>query len=611
MRFSSLLVHCLVLLLLLANGDEFQIFETRQLERFRLARQPLGEPDSSIVILGLDDEVFRQNRFNRQEHARVIQNLTRAGARQIFFDIIFDESRGPEMDRPLLEAIAASRRVTIAGVYQIDTEDASLKAIRPKFFPELEALVRQGICGVGIINTATTASKIDGLLAIVDPLYASPRLSAAVALLAADQHLSPTDVEVVPPTALSGGRLNIPPLSLEVHLGVQKDLQILKGAVRYHPAATGPKGDPGGPGRIKVFPYLKVADGDPATLAEMKGKFVLIGENTTSSTDSYPTPVGILKGVEIHAQLLNTLVNQDAPHLAREGSRLYTQSIILILFFCLALGEALRRQPSLWRCGLCMFLSLVTWELLVYGLDRQGYFLAQTLGYASLFVTSITAMVMRYLATHRVLSTFVPKAIADQLIREEEIHQGAVVATVMVTDIRGYTTLSESRTPLQVLQLLNDYHGETVALYQKFGGHVLNYQGDAQIILFGHPKKQRDAALQAILAAQAASSAVDRLRKRWNLPPDQTFNVGAGICTGKVIIAELGGEYREYTVIGELVRKCHKLQSQSQVLGANIILDEETYHVCRKKPEVEKRENVLIEGLPGPVTVYITDIVKA
>jgi class 3 adenylate cyclase len=138
---------------------------------------------------------------------------------------------------------------------------------------------------------------------------------------------------------------------------------------------------------------------------------------------------------------------------------------------------------------------------------------------------------------------------------------------------------------------------------------VLNYQGDAQIILFGHPKPLKDAPRQAILAAQAASGAVEVLRKRWKLPPDQAFNVGAGICTGKVIIADLGGKHREYTVIGELVRKCHKLQSQSQILKANIILDEETYRRCKVKPEVEMRENVTIDGLPEPVTVYITDLV--
>jgi adenylate cyclase len=269
------------------------------------------------------------------------------------------------------------------------------------------------------------------------------------------------------------------------------------------------------------------------------------------------------------------------------------------------------KQPGLLRSLLLTVVTLGFWELVVYAVDRYDYFLPQTLGERALAITAILCLFFRFLVSTRVLRTFIPAEIVDRVLRGEEITQGPVDATVMVTDIRGYTTLSESRTPAQVLELLNDYHTETVALYEKFGGYVLNYQGDAQIILFGHPRKLADPALNAIRAGQAASTAVETLRQRWKLPEGQTFNVGAGICSGKVIIADLGGEHREYTVIGELVRKGHKLQSQSDNLGANIILDEETYARCQMKPDVVKRENVTIEGLPEPVTVYITDLIAS
>jgi class 3 adenylate cyclase len=599
---------------LFATQNDFISTEGRRLEK-RLSQVSVADPDPSIVIVGVDDEVFRLNRYNRIEHARVIDNLTRAGARQIFLDLIFDEARGPEFDVPLAKAIERSRRVVVAGVYRIDLEDALLQALRPQFYPELKILVQKGICRMGIINTSRSRQKIDALIGVVDPSGdedwpPAVRLSAAAEMVAASNHLLARDVETTPATHWTGSMLHVPPLHLEVKSVPQADVVSLLHPIFYHPAATGPKGRPGEPGRLKVVPYLKVADGDPAVLAEMKNKFVLIGDNTASTTDTYETPAGLIKGVEIHAQVLDALLSRRFPHLSSDSSALLHLSELLIVVLCLLESALLKRQPSLLRCVLLVVGGLALWEGLVWLGDRNNYFLHQTLGEVCLFSTGLLAMFLRFLVTHRVLSTFIPAAIANQLIRDEEIHQGAVQATVMVTDIRGYTTLSESRTPTQVLELLNDYHGETVAHYEKFGGHVLNYQGDAQIILFGHPKPLKDAARQAILAAQAASSAVDTLRKRWNLPADQAFHVGAGICTGKVYIAELGGEYREYTVIGELVRKCHKLQSQSQILGANIILDEETYRVCKQKPPVEKRENVVIEGLPEAVTVYITDIVS-
>ncbi|MBT9584221.1 adenylate/guanylate cyclase domain-containing protein [bacterium] len=613
MRFFGWLWTLLLLAWIFASADGTRDIEDRRLNE-RLTHRPVDAPDPSIVIVGVDDEVFRLNRYNRLEHARVIDNLTQAGARQIFLDLIFDEPRGPQFDIPLIEAIKRSRRVVVAGVYRIDEEDARMRPLRPQFFPELKELIKKGICRMGIINTSRERNKIDALMAVDDHTgddYWEPavRLSAAAALVAASNHLSISDVETTPASPWIGEILHIPPLHLEVQTRPQNEIESLLCPIRYHPAATGPKGRPGLPGRFKVIPYLKVADGDPATLADMKNKFVLIGENTTSTTDTYETPVGQIKGVEIHAQILDALIRRRIPALPRPASTFLHLSELLIAVLCLAMSGLLKRQPSLWRCAGLVGSVMVLWEGLVVLGDCHNSFLPQTLGELAIFATAMLAMFLRFWSTQKVLRTFIPAAIVDQLIRDEAIHQGAVQATVMVTDIRGYTTLSESRTPTQVLELLNDYHSETVAHYERFGGHVLNYQGDAQIILFGHPKKLKDPALQAILAAQAASSAVEILRKRWNLPLDQAFNVGAGICTGKVYIAELGGDYREYTVIGEIVRKCHKLQSQSQILGANIILDEETYAVCREKPTVEKRENVVIDGLPEPVTVYITDIV--
>jgi len=596
-------------------GELEPIDSKRLEERIQLINQE--PPDPSIVIIGVDDAVFQADRYNRLEHARLIDRLGAAGVRGIFLDLIFDEPRGDQFDVPLAEAIRRSGRVVVAGVYQANSNDADLKILRPTFFPQLQELVKSGACQMGIINTSHTGSKNETLLAVVDPIedrQINPfgpgvRLSAAAALYAISQHLKASDVESLPATVWHGEILNIPPLHVETSGTMQKGVTNLKAPLYFHPPATGPVGKPGAPGRLPVIPYLKIADGDPEALRAVKNKFVLIGDNRQGSIDLYTTPVGDMKGVEIHAQAFDMLLQNRIPRFPIEGSVFMYEAELGIVLLCLICSWLLQSQPNMARCAVVAVVCVACWEAAVMVGDRHDAYLPQTLGEFALFVTCLLGMIVRFRATYRILRTFIPAAIVDQLIQDVIIHQGAVEATVMVTDIRGYTTLSESRTPTQVLDLLNDYHTETVAHYQKFGGHVLNYQGDAQIILFGHPKPLADAPRQAILAAQAASGAVEVLRKRWKLPADQAFNVGAGICTGAVIIADLGGMHREYTVIGELVRKCHKLQSQSQILKANIILDEETFLRCRTKPDVEKREDVSIDGLAEPVTVYITDLV--
>ncbi len=616
------------------RGSELYLQEMSRLSE-RQARQPIPAPDPSIVIVGIDDEVYEKQAFNRANHAKLVDTLMKARVSAVFLDLIFDEARGPEFDLPLADAIARSGKVVVAGTYGQDQRLLS----RPKFYPELDQLVRSGACTMGIINGSNEGNKSQIPLVFLDQRVNEKlsyvnnqgkieksesntwgpglRLSPSAALLAINQHLTASDIKITEESPWRASQVSIEPYRIEIQPIIaeandkeEPTLLIYRVPVRFHPPSTGPEGK-AGPDRIPVIPYMKVLEEDPSTLKFLEHKVILVGDTTRTRNDLLDTPVGPMKGVEIHANLYDTILRKRITYLPIVGTLFGSLSGLLISALSAITFWSLRRQKS-WRPGALIALSsLAIWEVMVAFADSRYYFLPQTQGEAALAITALTAFVIRFSDTRRILRTFLPEDIIHDLLSDREIHQGVIDATVMVTDIRGYTTLSESRTPTQVLELLNDYHTETVALYQRFDGHVLNYQGDAQIIIFGHPRKLKDPALSAVRAAQAASEAVERLRQRWNLPPEQTFMVGAGICSGKVIIADLGGEHREYTVIGELVRKCHKLQSQSQVLSANIILDEETFERCQVKPPVERRENVTIDGLPEPVTVYITDIIEA
>ncbi len=593
---------------------EFRDLEYRR-SRARLNAQPLQPPDPRILIVGIDDEVFAQQRFNRVEHARLLDRLCEAGARSVFLDLLFEEPRQPEVDQQLLEALKRSRRAIVGAAYRLDLDSATHQVQSPLLMDPLLESLRRRDCLAGILNASQSESRSEFTLIFQDlsddPDWAGLQPSPAVTILTQLFRLQAADLSIHPGSRWQGPILTIPPLRLEAQQLDRGRLQLYQVPVRFRPPVTGPQAVAPGPLTFPKLPYLALADGDPQALSQVKGKIVLVGETTSGDDDIIDTPVGRMKGVEGHANVLDSLLSGRLPHFTDTHQRLGLASKIFTLVFCYALASLLVRQPDLVRWTLVTLLGFVGWEALILKADSLGYFLDQTQGETSLALTALIVLFFRFIISARVLRTFIPSEIVDQLLINAEIHQGVVDATVMVTDIRGYTTLSESRTPLQVLQLLNDYHTETVALYQEFGGYVLNYQGDAQIILFGHPKKLKDPARQAILAAQAASGAVERLRARWKLPADQQFNVGAGICSGPVIIADLGAEHREYTVIGELVRKCHKLQSQSQILAANIIMDEATYDRCQQKPEVEKRENVEIEGLPDPTTVYVTDLVPS
>ena len=181
----------------------------------------------------------------------------------------------------------------------------------------------------------------------------------------------------------------------------------------------------------------------------------------------------------------------------------------------------------------------------------------------------------------------------------------ATNSTVIVSDIRGYTTLSESKTPTEILQMLNEYHSVTVEIFQKYGGNVLTFQGDAQLIVFGYPKKLKDPVGQAVKATVEVMSAIGVLRTKWGIDDPSKFDVGAGICSGVVYIGDIGStEQANYTVIGEVVRTSHKVQSMSDKLEGNVLMDEASWERCKDKPQATAIPDVQLEGFPDKKTIY-------
>lgn len=553
-------------------------------------------PAPNVVIAGIDDEVYQQNMFNRAVHAQVVENLRQAGARAIFYDVLFDEPRGPEMDGPFLAALAQTRNVVL-GAKLLPSEEEGGGVQEPRLMEPLMELIDKDKVSMGMLNVSEAAVKREATLAweANGHLYSS----AALALLAVVSGVPPHDL------GHSSRFIVVNPLKLPVSVTGTENLRFYHMPICYTPPATGPDRKTG-PDVFPVVPYLKLLDSDSPELARLKDAIVFVGENTKSDNDLMRTPVGRMKGVEVHAQIFNTLLT--GPRWRWPQAPLYGGLVVGVAVFCFLLVYATLSGPTpLWGAvgGLTTLLGALAafWCWSALGVIAPLPLLALT-GLPSVMV----ALLNRYGFAADFLSRFVPKEVAQRLLATGRVQEGEIEATVIVTDIRGYTTLSETKTPLQILSMLNEYHTETVAIYHRYDGRVLNYQGDAQIVLFGLPEQNlKDPAGNAVQAALETARIVEQLRERWGITDKANFDVGAGVCTGPVAVGDLGSEHgSEYTVIGETVRKCHKVQSQSTALNSNVLLDEPTYNAFRNKSrlEVERVENVELEGIKYPVTLY-------
>ncbi|MBV8983525.1 MAG: response regulator [Acidimicrobiia bacterium] len=178
-----------------------------------------------------------------------------------------------------------------------------------------------------------------------------------------------------------------------------------------------------------------------------------------------------------------------------------------------------------------------------------------------------------------------------------------LVVTVLMSDIRGYTTIAEAADPSTLARQLNDHRAQMNHAILAQEGTVMQFVGDAVMAVFGAPVLQDDHADRALRAACAMQTAQREVNEKWEtegLPP---FHLGIGLSTGKVAGALLGSEERlEYTMVGDTVNLTQRLQQWAD--AGQIVLSEPTYDALSHQPAAEHLEPALVKGRQAPVAAY-------
>jgi adenylate cyclase len=203
------------------------------------------------------------------------------------------------------------------------------------------------------------------------------------------------------------------------------------------------------------------------------------------------------------------------------------------------------------------------------------------------------------------LSRMLPGGIAQQM-REHGIEAGRterLTVTVLMSDIRAYSTIAEQSDPSILAGQLNEHRAAMNRALLEQGGTVMQFVGDAVMAVFGAPLPQPDHAQRSLAAALAMHAAQARVNERWaaqGLPP---FHIGIGLSTGDVAAALLGSEERlEYSVVGDAVNLAQRLQQWGE--GGQTVLSEPTYDALMAKPDAERLEPALVKGRHAPVGAY-------
>jgi adenylate cyclase len=181
--------------------------------------------------------------------------------------------------------------------------------------------------------------------------------------------------------------------------------------------------------------------------------------------------------------------------------------------------------------------------------------------------------------------------------------------SVLFSDIRGFSTMSEKMSPHDIVMLLNEYLTEMTEAVRPWGGYVNNFIGDAIVVIFGAPEAQADNEWSAVCAAQAMKERLEILNRRRAGMGDPPLRTGIGISTGKVVAGQIGSLERfMYTVIGDAVNVAARLEDLTKQFDGNpILINATTYEGCRRrKAEIELVDQGLqqVKGREEPVHVY-------
>jgi len=380
----------------------------------------------------------------------------------------------------------------------------------------------------------------------------------------------------------------------------------------------GPKGG--------AFTYYSASDVLQGRLPEgsFKNKLVLLGTSTPSLLDLRTTPVGVAyPGVEVQANVLSGFLEGNVP--VRPDYALgYEVTVLLVLGVILALA-----LPWLGTTGagvLCASLFLLTTGLNFWAY-RSGHLV---LPIASAWVLLALAFVLNaaysYFVAHRarrnltrLFGSYVPSELVEVMLDDAQ-HFSMMAQnkelTVMFCDLRGFTKLAEGKDPLQVQTLLNRIFEGLTEVIRANGGTIDKYMGDCIMAFWGAPIESSEhpqLALRAALQMQEVLHEVDaQLRTEGLLGADQAvLRAGLALTTGVMCVGNMGTSLRQaYTVIGDAVNLCARLERLSRVYEVDLIVSEGTRN-ANKDWAWQELDTVQVKGKSTPERIFTPVGLKA
>lgn len=637
---------------------EYQLYDARFTARGSL--EPFAAQKIAIVAIDTTSlQAMGQWPWPRDWHARLIRRLKKAGARVIALDINFSDKQDPNpngslsrKDRELVAAATEAGNVIIPSSYrperkQYEDGKESLVTLLMTPFDELDSATPD-------LSTNYIPPDIDG----------STRRYAMYGVVAGSQIGSLAALAVGMHQKMLDGNENTRfyqrltsarwPAITKIDYGMplskmefNDDEMWLTPIDFWGPAGTFP-----------TFSYSDVLTrnrfSDEKLKKIFKDRIVFVGATTESLKDVFSMPsfsTGVFKsstgeeevstqisGVEIHASVAAMMLEGQYIH---ANGRAANIEILFAVTLAASLWIVLLRRPiglaarhtQKWAsqrhwpfrvhsivwfglyAGLGGMVNILFWQACKSFFIYRNLWVVATYPEVSAALASVLMLLVLFgveTAERRKMDTqmgrFMSPAIKDEILahpEEEYPRSRRTTATVLFTDLEGFTTYSENHEPEEVVETLNAYMTRMVPIVREYGGEVDKYIGDAIMGFFGVPIPRFDHAARALLCAVAMQDECARFREDTGID----FYMRIGIHTGDVIAGCMGSEdvhceHLNYTVIGDTVNLASRLEGKNKEFSSWIMCSTATYEAAPDIVEVEAA-STQIKGKSQAVDVLI------
>ncbi|MFL5385749.1 MAG: CHASE2 domain-containing protein [Longimicrobiaceae bacterium] len=594
-----------LLAIVFAEARVGRMLERRVYDSWFTLRGPLPRPNGvAVVAIDLDSEQsLGRYPWSRKWHAQLLRNLKRAGARVVAFDLTFAD---PTPDDTAFRAAIDETGIAVLGA---KTDVVLRRGARGFRLEEPAAALRDA--PIGIVDVRP--DPVDGVVREYPVLHAYPQGTRAQLGVEAVRRYLRLPADALRETA-DGWRLG----------------------GRFIP--RGPAGgmlvDYAGPtGSVDTHSYVTVVDDAGTNLGEwdldsfddlaasgvFRDRIVFVGTTIPEHQDLHLTPfrdagesgeASLLSGVEIHAQAAAALL--AARHL-REVPRgvQFAWIALLALVTVLAFAQLRGLRGAAVAVALAFIAVAVAWLLFTregLSLGAAVPVLGVALAWGGATAVRETDEAREKSRIRRMFQQYVPPAVVQELIhRPELLALGGEerVATVLFSDVKGFSRVAEGLAPTKLVALLNEYLTAMTDVVVEHGGVIDKYLGDALMAEFGVPVPLDDHAVRACRAALRMRDELRRLRADWERRGMPALHARIGINTGRVLVGNLGS-YRmmDYTCMGDQVNLASRMEGANKEYGTEILVSEFTWREVQAHLVGREIDRVRVPGRDEPVGVY-------